>query len=192
MTFIQRLREKLQEKTGYQIKTLSDCETVANDINENFHNVADATSSFTVSQHTIARIFGISEHIPGNIPGTMDIIARYLDFKNAEEMTNILGGEHEKPMFRSIDYLDTDYLSKGERIHIAYAPDRDLLLTYLGDKRFIVNESVNSKLHKGDEVFIGYMARGVEIFASKVIRDGSDLGAYRAAKYGGLTMLEIV
>lgn len=192
MTVIQRLKEKLEQRLGHQVKTLSDCEAIARNINESLCNPENAEVSFSISRHSIARIFGISEHSPSTRPGTMDVIARYLDFDNAEQMYKEFGYEQEKSMFNPVDYLDSSSLNKGERIHISYEPDRDLILTYLGENRFIVNESVNSKLHKGDELHIGQLARGFEMLVSKVIRNGIDIGAYHSAKCGGLTALEIV
>lgn len=172
--------------------TLSDCEMLACNINESCPRANGERGPYTISRHAIARIFGISEHMPCPHPGTMDVIARYLDYDNAGQMCRALGDGQDEPMFIPVDYLDSANLNKGERIHIAYGSDSDLILTCLGDGRYIVNESVNSKLMKGDEVHVAFLARGFEMSVSKVVRNGSDIGAYRSAGSGGLTALEIV
>lgn len=150
----------------------------------------ESTSSKSVSRHSIARIFGITEHAPGSYPGTMDMIARYLDFENAGQMYRELG--EEQAMFSAVDFIDSNTLNKGARIHLSYEPGRDLLLTYLGDGRYIVNESLNSKLVKGDELYMMHLARGFELRVDRVIRNGVDIGSYDSARCGGLTSLEIV
>lgn len=88
--------------------------------------------------------------------------------------------------------LESADLESGMCLHVKYDPDRDLTLTYLGDDRFIVNEAINSKLRRGDEILVEMLAIDQEIVASDVFRNGVNLGEYRAAKYGGLRLLEIL
>ncbi|MDE5812605.1 MAG: hypothetical protein K2H61_09930, partial [Muribaculaceae bacterium] len=73
-----------------------------------------------------------------------------------------------------------------------YDPDRSLLMTYLGASEFMINESRNIKLRKGDRIKMTHLVVGQEMLVSNVVRDGNSLGGYRAAKDGGLTSIELI
>ncbi len=65
-------------------------------------------------------------------------------------------------------------------------------MTYLGEGQFVINESKNSKLLKGDRIKLTHLVLGQEMIVTEVIRNDRNLGGYRAAKDGGLTSLEII
>ncbi len=88
--------------------------------------------------------------------------------------------------------IETKNLSEGTQIQLRYEPSRVIVMTYLGDDEFLINETKNSKLQKGDRIRLTHFVQGQEMIVSEVIRDGRSLGGYRAAKDGGVTSLEII
>lgn len=107
-------------------------------------------------------------------------------------MARLLGDASEISMFAAVDELDVENLKPGSPIQIAYDPQRVVVMDYLGDNWFLINGSKNSKLLKGDKVRIFQLARGFELLATEVVRDGKSLGQYHSAKDGGLTLVEII
>ena len=67
-----------------------------------------------------------------------------------------------------------------------------IVMTYIGDNSFLINNSKNSKLVKGDRIRLTTLISGQELLVTEVIRDGKSLGGYRGAKDGGLTSLRII
>ena len=59
----------------------------------------------------------------------------------------------------------------------------------MGDGEFTVDKSVNSKLQAGDRLFISHLVNGQELIVKQVIRGDTPLGAFRAAKDGGLVSI---
>lgn len=94
--------------------------------------------------------------------------------------------------FSKVDGLDVTQLENGTQVQITYDPNRRVVMTYLGDFQFVVNESQGSKLRKGDLLKLTHLDVGFELIAQEVIRAGNDLGRYVAAKEGGLTSIEVV
>jgi hypothetical protein len=63
---------------------------------------------------------------------------------------------------------------------------------YLGEQRFRVVESRNSKLRPGDEFEAASMMTGYPLCLSGVLRDGKMTTPFVGGKQGGLTIVRIV
>ena len=123
----------------------------------------------------------------------MDIIARYHGHEDYDSLLKVLGEDADISLFNPIDCLDVRELEQGSQVRITYDPGRILLLTYLGDFRFIINDIDGSRnLRKGDLLTITQLAVGHRLVAAHVVRDGNDLGAYESAKYKGLKSVEVL
>lgn len=179
------LRDMLSAKLGREIETSKDCVILAGDI--------ETVTGKTFSETNTKRMFGLtSDKVKTHRGTTMDIIAEYLGFANARELAVHLGDTSGISMFEPFDDVDFDKLSPGDQLVITYEPDRLLTLTYTGDFWFIINESKNSKLQKGDKLRIMQIAKGFELLVQKLQRNGEELGSYRAAKDGGITSIELI
>lgn len=117
---------------------------------------------------------------------TLDIIARYLDFKDWDtlilENSNNFSSSFEDDRDEYLAY----YMRLGQEIVITYPPNRELLLEYLGDNQFRVIMSKNSKLLRGDLLIFTQIIRHYPLLISQVIRDGQNLGSYTAGKMQGI------
>ena len=122
----------------------------------------------------------------------LDIIARWLGYENYRTLLREIGELDFSSEFTSLDSIDVIDLDEYTQIEVKYEPSRVILMTYLGGGIFLVNESKNSKLLKGDRLRLSHIVLGQEMMVREVIRDGKNLGGYRAGKDGGLTSLEII
>lgn len=184
-TMSKELRKKIEEAYGKQVKYSQDCEALAMAIEER--------TGQRLGVSTLKRMFGfVGEHV---VPrgSTMDIIAQFLGYKDMTDMARQTGEAYDISMFTPVDKeIESAELEEGTQIQFSYDPKRLVIMTYIGDNFFIINESQNCKLQKGDKVRISHLAIGFELLASEVIRGGENLGAYHAAKEGGLTSLEVI
>ena len=93
--------------------------------------------------------------------------------------------------FFEADRVLSSDLKKGAVIELGWMPDRTVRLEYMGENRFIVNESVNSKLKEGDIIETSQFIKGQPLFIGSVLRDGQQLQSYVAGKSKGLTKLSV-
>lgn len=179
----QEIIKKIEEKFGRKLQYSNDCESLSEAILEE--------TGERLSVATLKRMAGFASLSVEPRKSTMDIIAQYVGYPNYELLAKELGQDTEISDFAYVEEVRSQELKEGTQIQITYDPGRLLVLTYLGNDKFIVNESYKSKLQQGDNVVISHFAKGFELLIFDVIRNGESLGSYQAAKAGGLTSIEI-
>lgn len=184
MGLSKEFRKKIEERFGAPLAYSADCERLAVAIEE-------ATGE-RLGVTTIKRMFGFAGEQVVPRGSTMDILAQYLGYTDMKDMTRQLGDASDISMFTPVDEIDISSLAPGTQIQIAYEPGRLLVMTYMGRNWFIINESIGSKLRKGDKIRLIQLAKGFELLATDIVRDGTNLGSYHAAKNGGLVSMEII
>lgn len=177
------IQDKIREKYGKAVIYSADCAPLGQEMG--------------VSETTVKRMFGLvgansAERARTPHNSTMDIVARWLGYENYRELLREIGEGNFSSEFTSMESIEATALAEGTQIQLRYEPSRVIVMTYLGNNEFTVNESKNSKLAKGDRVKLTHLVLGHEMIVSEVVRDGRSLGGYRAAKDGGLTLLEII
>ncbi len=177
----QTILDKILAKYGKETIYSADCAPLAGEIG--------------VSEATVKRMFGLvglTERNRTPHTSTMDIVAKYLGYECYKDLLREIGEGDFSSEFTSMQSIDVKDLDEGTQIQLCYEPSRTIVMTYLGDGQFMINETKNSKLQKGDRIKLTHLVQGQEMIVSEVIRDGRSLGGYRAAKDGGLTSLEII
>lgn len=152
----------------------------------------EETTGQTLSTTTLKRMMGFINGPAQARPSSLDILAQYLGYPNYELLAKDIGEESEISEFRPVESINSADLEVGEQIQVTYHPNRLMLMCYLGDNRYIVNESRGGKLLKGDKLTIAGFYVGFELLVSDVERSGQHLGSFVAAKQGGLTSVEII
>ena len=176
------LREMLEKRSGHALTSAADCEWLALD----FQTRCDRA----ISVNTLKRLLGFLSYDGSSFrQSTLDTIAAYLGFRDWQEAERA-AKDHISAFGHNPAVLDVDKLSKGDRVTVTYAPDREIAFQYLDAERFVVAKSVNSKLSAGDTVVIRQFVLGYPLLVTEVIRDGRSLGPYTAAKIGGLTTID--
>lgn len=175
--------KKIEEKFGKEIQYGRDCEALSEAIIEE--------TGQRIAVTTLKRMTGFVSKQCNPHLSTMDIIARYVGYSNYKLLAKELKHDTEISDFAWVDELESRSLKEGTQLQITYDPGRLLVLTYLGNNQFIVNEAYKSKLQQGDKVTISHFTKGFELLVSDVERNGKPLGPYQAAKAGGLTSIEV-
>lgn len=180
----EKVRQLIMERFKSPLQYPQQCEALAMAIKE-------ATGQ-TLGTTTLKRMMGFVAGAASARPSSLDIIAQYLGYPDYNLLVKDLGEDVEISDFRAVESIDSADLEAGEQIQLTYHPNRVLVLTYIGDNRYVVNESRGSKLLKGDKLMIAGFYVGFELLISDVERSGRHLGSYQAAKQGGLTGVEIL
>lgn len=178
------LIEKIEERYGKKLVYSTDVESLCEHIFE--------TTKERLGVSTLKRMFGFVGQKVEPRTSSMDIIAQYCGYPNYELMAKDMGEDTEISDFSPVDEVVANEIPEGTMIQVSYEPARILVLTYIGNGWFIVNESQKSKLIKGDKIRASHLTKGFKLLASDVMREGRSLGPYTAAKEGGLTSVEII
>lgn len=176
-----QVQEELKKKSGSDLSTSSDVERLVLDI--------EGKTGQPFGLNTMKRLLGLLEDEREPRVSTLDIIARYLGYDNWN-MLSKMGDKMYSSGFNPPDIVDR--VTVGSRVRLTYKPDRELIIRNIGDHKYVVEKSVNSKLCAGDELEIWHMMRKYPLYVSDVRRDGESLGSYTACKVGGLTALRIL
>jgi len=177
------IKKLLEVKLDKEIRYSSDIEHLSFDI-EKYTNQR-------IGVNTLKRLFGQIEGVKEPRLYTLDTIARYLDFKNWDELVESFDQSGNSD-FSTIEEIEVTKLTKGDKVQFKYTPDRCVTLGFLDDNRFEVIESLNSKLHLGDIVEINHFVLNYPIIANNVERNGVSLGKFTAGKVSGITSLRII
>ena len=76
-------------------------------------------------------------------------------------------------------------------ISFSYSPNRIVKMKSLGNSNFIVTESINSKLQKGDIATAYQIAKKHPFEIVAIMRDGQQMGSFTAGIHDGITEFHI-
>lgn len=86
--------------------------------------------------------------------------------------------------------VHSDNLKPGERVRIAWLPDRNAVLEYIGNNRWRVDEIINSKLHVGDTFSCRVIAQGQPLIVDNLQTADQHYDGYTIGGKNGLTLVE--
>ncbi len=183
MKLTQNIINKLRERSALSLQSSYDCKYLVADIEKKTGKLLGIS--------TIKRMLGFFPDDREPRTSTLDIIAEYLGYENWSSM---YGSEGD--MFSAFengpDCVNATDLEKGDRLELTYQPNRVLTLEYEGNERFSVLSSVNSKLQKGDQLSLSTIILGFPLLVKEVLRGKDNLGAYSAAKQGGISTIKLL
>lgn len=179
------LLTEVEKKYGRPIKTTTDFEALSVVIE---HDTGDLLSA-----STLKRLWGYVSLKPDPRISTLDILSRYLGWKNFEEFRMWLKTTPDfESAFFTAKIINVSDLAQGTRIIIGWNPNRVVELEYLGEHRFTVISNENSQLRKDDEFELTSLMLDYPLFISRIFRNGEYTPSYVAGKIEGLNLLKIV
>ncbi len=178
MIFSQFIQEQLKRKSGLDLCGPSDAERLALDI--------ETITGEHMGVNTIKRLLGMIDDEREPRVSTLSIVARYLGYADWEEL--VLFDKGSNSAFNDDDegVLTASSLPKGSIVKVSYSPDRELRFCHLHDGRFLVEQSVHSKLQVGDEISLTHFVKGYPLLVNEVTRGGKSLGRFVAGKERGI------
>jgi len=173
--------QMLKRKSGNDLRQPSDCEFLSLDI--------ASKTGVRIGATKLKRLVGFAQDERTPHASTLDAIARYLGFAHWDELSKIEdSGNSDFDM--PDDEIRSADLQPGTSVEITYLPDRKLTFEYLGDNRYRVTNSQNSKLQKGDEVEIHHFVLHHPLLVVNVWREGGPLGQFTAGRVSGLSSIK--
>ena len=161
----------------------SDCELLSLDI--------QGKTGVRIGATTLKRLLGFAQDERTPHASTLDAIARYLGYAHWEELAKI-EDQGNSDFNSSDDEFRSADLQVGKVVEIAYLPDRVVTLRYLGNNRYKVEQSQNSKLQADDEVEILNFVLHHPLLVVQVWRNGESLGQFTAGRVSGLSSIKVV
>lgn len=175
--------EMLKRKSGADLRLPSDCELLSLDI--------ESKTGVRIGATTLKRLVGFAQDERTPHASTLDAIARYLGYAHWDELMKV-----EDKGNSDFDVSDEEVRSAniqpGESIEITYLPDRKVSMKYLGNNRYKIVESENSKLKINDEVEILNFVLHHPLLVLNVWRNDEPLGQFTAGRVSGLSSIRVL
>lgn len=130
-----------------------------------------------LSPDTLSRLWGYKKSYPTVRQSTFRVLERYAQ-------------ANEESGFIHTHAIHSEDCRPGERVRIAWLPNRVCVLSYLGNFRWRVEEAVNSKLQVGDRFSCRTMAQGEVLFVDHLETSDGIYDGFRLGSRNGLTLLE--
>lgn len=177
---IKSLRSDLEQRVGQQLQSPADFQLLIQQIWEKNHAV--------LSLSTIKRLWGYVESNGAPRLSTLNTLAQFLGFTdwNAYLVALEQRGGAESAMFTG-EGIQTADLQAGDRIAVAWQPNRQCTFRYIGDNQFIVEESKNAKLQRGTTFSAARFMIGQPMYLDNILLADGTCTSYVAGKCNGLT-----
>lgn len=179
------LLSEVEKRYGRRVSTSTDFEALSvvieHDINE------------LISSSTLKRLWGYVSSNPVPRISTLDILCRFIGFKNFSEFRESLKSSdvYESSFFTAKSISSAD-IQEGNRILIGWMPDRMVELSYMGNNIYKVTSNQNSSLQEGDEFELLTFLMGYPLYIPRILRNGEYTPSYIAGANDGLTTLELL
>lgn len=178
------LKEEIEKEFGRPIKTPKDFLEVVDFI----HNKSHAL----VSETTIRRLYKKGQEYPNVSDDILNVLSRTIGFNHFKEFSDHIAasGIKDSELSIGINGIKTSDLSIGDRVYIAWRPDRQCSLKYLGDNRFEVDEAEMASICKGDTFSCTMIVEGRCLYVDNLKHNGETYESYAMGKAGGLTCVK--
>ena len=158
------LLTEVEKKYGRRIATTTDFESLS--------VVIEHTIGELISSSTLKRLWGYVSLNPTPRIATLDVLARFIGYK---DFKGFCEGLKESQAFTSTFFSSkcqtVAELSEGAKVTLGWAPNRLVILNYLGSFEFEVIRSENSQLKPGDRFELSEIIIGYPLYISRRMRD---------------------
>lgn len=182
MKLNQTMIDLLSDKAGKDVTSTFGADYLRNDI--------EVVTGERLSLNTIKRLVGLLPYSSTPRAITLNIISKYLGFPSWKLLQEHTTGKISDFNIEEI-FIDMINQPSGKIIRISWEPNRCIVIKHLESGKYLVLESVNSKLHSNDILYLSHIAVGFPFLVKMVERNGLKLGNYIAAKKMGVESIVI-
>ena len=137
------------------------------------------STSERISPDTLSRIWGYKKGYSSIRMSTVRILECYAKANEESEFIHKIA-------------IHADDCQRGDRVRIAWLPNRVCVLSYLGNYRWRVAEAINSKLHEGDSFSCRTIAQGEELIVDHVETANGSYDGFSIGRKNGLSLVELL
>lgn len=183
---IYELRLRIETSIKRKIQTPADFDFLRGIIWERTHE--------QISTSTLKRLWGYVDGVDNARNSTLNVLSKALGYENWDAFILKLKSENvDNSDLVMSESMSSSDLKIGDRLMIAWQPNRVCVLKYLGDNQFEVMESQNSKLKVGDTFRCGLFILGEPVYIND-LRQNNGTGEPKLFVIGnksGLTKLRV-
>ena len=182
---IVQLRSDIEKHIGQALLSPSDFQRLIQQIWNQQHAI--------LSLSTIKRLWG---YVDGNgLPrlSTLNTLSQFVGYADWNEYLVALEqrGGNESAIFQG-EGISTAMLQTNDKIEVCWQPNRRCIFCYLGDNQFVVEESINAKLHTGDLFNAATFIVGHPMYIDNLLCSDGSRSSYVAGKRHGLTSVNLI
>ena len=150
-----------------------------------------------MSETTLERVWEYSTRGYDSVSTrTLDVLSRIAGYSCWNDFCHALHTKShiESEMFTANTISSSD-LNIGARLRIGWQPNRVCIIRYLGDNRFVAEETENSSIKPGDSFSCLIFQKNRELYMDYFAREGEvpcPSSRYVVGQQNGLTTLEIL
>ena len=180
-----QLRSDIEKHIGQALLSPSDFQRLIQQIWNQQHAI--------LSLSTIKRLWG---YVDGNgLPrlSTLNTLSQFVGYADWNEYLVALEqrGGNESAIFQG-EGISTAVLQTNDKIEVCWQPNRRCMFRYLGDNQFVVEESINAKLHRGDLFNAATFIVGHPMYIDNLLCSDGSRSSYVAGKRHGLTSVNLI
>lgn len=141
-----------------------------------------------VSKTTLMRLWGyVAEDVKPR-KGTLDILAQFLGYqgwKEYQENAHLPKEQQSSPLLNNrLSVAGT--LTQGDRLRLTWQPERVCDIEYIGDLKFCVVASANTRLREGDTFECSLIIEGEPLYLDNLRQENHQPIAYVCGKKSGV------
>ena len=147
-----------------------------------------------MSESTLERLWGYSTRRYDTVSErTLNVLARFVGLRSWEHFCQSISTVPGESELFTGSTINTSDLEVGSRIRIGWPPDRICVIRYLGDNRFVAEQTLNSTMQAGDTFSCLQFQKGRQLQMDNFCKNGSsEMQRYIVGINTGLTTLEII
>lgn len=129
-----------------------------------------ARQHILISRTTLMRIWGyVAEEVKPR-KSTLDVLTQFLGYQDWDEYqhNSLLPKEQQSNPVLNRRLSVEKVLNVGDRLRLTWHPDRTCDIKYMGELRFRVTDSVNTRLHEGDTFECSLIIEGEPLYLDNV------------------------
>lgn len=139
-----------------------------------------------VSHTTLKRLWGYIDEGVQPRESTLDVLARFMGYADYGAYCQCGDREPESNPVMSRRLVPADELTAGDTVVLSWLPDRECSALYLGDGKFRVEKSVNTRLTAGTTFECQLFVEGEPLYLNNVDLGARNLTAYVCGKKNGI------
>lgn len=180
------LRNLIEESMSRKFETPNDFECLATMINVRLND--------SLSISTLKRIWGYIDGYSTIREKTLNVLSRFVGYSDyqtfVDEYCTCEDAVSSKRLFNQS--LDTADLSLYSHVEIQWNPDRLCYLQYLGNNKFQVILSRNSKLSEGDTFKCNAFYLNQPLILDEFVHENQPACKFVVGNRGGLTVARVI
>ena len=174
---ILELRKRIEDDVKRNMKTPADFIFLSGAIWERTHE--------TMSPTTLKRLWGYIDGADTTRNCTLNILSKFLGFNDWDDFLANIGQDNGSDYVKS-QHLKVEDLAVGDHVSVSWKPNRRCTFRYLGDYRFIVEKSENSKLKVGNTFSCGLFILGEPLYLNDLVQDNNPPVAFVVGNKDGI------